>query len=48
MRVVCIALAFVFSALSANAQTAMPGFFAFVLLGEGERRPAGADGAQRR
>jgi hypothetical protein len=35
MRVVCIVLALLLSSPGARAQTAAPGFFAFVLLGEG-------------
>lgn len=35
MRVVCLLLALLLPAFSARAQTAVPGFFAFVLLAEG-------------
>ena len=35
MRTVCIVLALLFASLGARAQTAAPGFFAFVLLAEG-------------
>ena len=35
MRIVCIVLALTFASLGAQAQTAVPDFFAFVLLGEG-------------
>ena len=35
MRIVCIVLALTLASLGAQAQTAAPGFFAFVMLGEG-------------
>ena len=35
MRVVCLLLALLLLAFGARAQTAVPGFFAFVLLAEG-------------
>lgn len=35
MRIVCILLALLLTPFGARAQTAAPGFFAFVLLAEG-------------